>query len=179
MVSPAGCVSCAATAIVCSPTPPLTLSFPNRYLVLFSAIVIQCVTSKDNAGSNKSPNDSSTGGENHRPKRSSTFDPPQHHMAPLRHSASLNSNDAHSLAISDDRSDEMKTLTSPGSVFVTTTIRHQSVPSGATIDGGDLEDGLQYGRYSPRRTSFGASRNESSSTSRTKISGGAHKETKS
>ena len=176
MASPVGCASCVATAIVCVLRFGLMLS-TDHMVVLFSAIVIQWVTSRDNVASG-SPNSSQNGNEGRRVQRSPFVEPP-HPMPPLTPSESNKSNDTNSLAISGRSSDEMRTLTCPNSVFVTTTIRHQSVPSKTTINLGELKDGLSYDISSPRKMSFGASRNESSSASQTRISGGVHREMKS
>ncbi|KAF7559898.1 hypothetical protein G7046_g4259 [Stylonectria norvegica] len=147
---------------------------------LFSSVVIQWITSKDNAASSDNTHTSGVGcGDT---TRRSGMEPSQRRgsmMAP----GSPHGTDEISLVVTAQTSDDLKSdgkpsLNSASGVIVTTTIRRQS-NAGITFDMSQLGDDAPPG-YSgfpplPRRSSYSQGRrdNLAVAASRTKITGGA------
>ncbi|CAM1504203.1 Fc.00g017940.m01.CDS01 [Cosmosporella sp. VM-42] len=144
--------------------------------ILFSAIVIQWVTSKDNAGSANSPISSANAGEpNPRPRPNSFPDRP-FSAAPGISPHSPAGTDAEMALVptrrsSSDRSDDLPKIPSPASVVVTTTIRRQSNPCNIPFDDIKLEEEGYAGYGFPSRQARDSfARAEEMRASRTRIS---------
>ncbi|KAH6990548.1 hypothetical protein BKA56DRAFT_210192 [Ilyonectria sp. MPI-CAGE-AT-0026] len=157
--------------------------------ILFSALVIQWVTSKDNAGSG-SPNNTNNynhGNENGsrgpRDPHSSSHQMntmPQPPPSPHGTDAEISLVATATAQSSDDGRDlDMAKVTSAGAggVVVTTTIHRQSRPTsgfGLDMDGNKLDDDddeANYG-YPPRPPSYGVHHHEIPEPPRTRITGG-------
>ncbi|CAM1505139.1 Fc.00g107760.m01.CDS01 [Cosmosporella sp. VM-42] len=147
-------------------------------LILFSAIVIQWVTSKDNAGSDSSPFSStnSAGNSRHIQGNSLTEWPrPTPNAVPPSSSAGTDAEIAlvtrgRSLS---DHSSVVPKIAPPEGVFVTTTIRRQINSCSKPSDGNLQDEGSSGYWCPPERVSHGFEEMSEMKTSRTRIYAGS------